>query len=135
MLKGILAISGQSGLYKVISQSKNSVIVESLVDGKRTAASASSKISALEDISMYTEEGDIKLTEVFARIYEKEKGGQTIDPKSSGDKLKAYFESVLPEYDRDRVYTSDMKKLFTWYNLLAQKELLKPMTEAEAKAE
>lgn len=124
MLKEILAISGQGGLFKVISQAKNAIIVESLVDGKRMPAHASSRISALEDISVYTEDGDMKLAVVFKRIADKESNGEAIDAKSSNDQLKAYFEQVLPEYDKERVYVSDIKKIISWYNLLVQKQML-----------
>ena len=124
MLKEILAISGQGGLFKVVSQAKNAVIVESLLDGKRMPAHASSRISALEDISVYTYEGDIKLAEVFKRISEKENNGVAVDVKSSNDQLKMYFEKILPEYDQNRVYVSDIKKILTWYNILAGKEML-----------
>lgn len=124
MLKEILAISGQGGLFKVVSQAKNAIIVESLLDGKRMPAHASSRISALEDISVYTYEGDIKLAEVFKRISEKENKGVAVDVKSSNDQLKKYFEQILPEYDQNRVYVSDIKKILTWYNILAGKEML-----------
>ena len=125
MLKEILAISGQGGLFKSISQTKNAIIVESLLDGKRMPAYASSRISALEDISIFTDEGDIKLIEVFKRIHEKENGAKSLDSKkASSDQLKSYFAEVLPEYDRDRVYISDIKKVFAWYNLLVDKSLL-----------
>lgn len=124
MLKEILAISGQGGLFKVVSQAKNAVIVESLLDGKRMPAHASSRISALEDISVYTYEGDIKLAEVFKRISEKENKGVAVDVKSSNDQLKKYFEQILPDYDQNRVYVSDIKKILTWYNILAGKEML-----------
>ncbi|MFT3739134.1 MAG: DUF5606 domain-containing protein [Breznakibacter sp.] len=124
MLKEILSISGQGGLFKVISQGKNSLIVESLIDGKRMPAHASSRISALEDISIYTEEGDIKLSEVLKRINDKENGGPAIDPKSSNDQLKAYFAQVLPEYDKERVYVSDIKKVINWYNILQTRSML-----------
>jgi len=126
MLKGILAISGQRGLFKMVSQAKNSIIVESLIDGKRMPAYATSRISALEDISIYTEEEDVKLVDIFKLIYEKENGGQAIKPKSSGNELKVYFEGVLPTYDKDRVYVSDIKKVLTWYNLLIEKEMIDP---------
>lgn len=125
MLKGILAVSGQSGLYKLISQAKNSIIVESLIDGKRMPAYATSRISALEDISIFTEEGDVKLVDVFKSIYDKEEGGQAISHKSSGNELKSYFEGILPDYDRDRVYVSDIKKVYMWYNLLLDKNIFK----------
>ena len=108
----------------MVSQSKNSIIVESLVDGKRMPAYATSRISALEDISVFTEEGDKKLEEVFKLIFEKEDGKQAISPKSSANDLKAYFEEILPDYDRDRVYVSDIKKILSWYNLLIEKEML-----------
>jgi hypothetical protein len=124
MLKEILAISGQGGLFKVVSQAKNAIIVESLLDGKRMPAHASSRISALEDISVYTNEGDIKLAEVFKRISDKENKGLAVDARSSNDQLKKYFEQILPEYDQNRVYVSDIKKILTWYNILAGKEML-----------
>lgn len=126
MLKGLLAISGQRGLFKLVSQAKNSIIVESLIDGKRMPAYATSRISALEDISIYTEDEDVKLFDVFKAIFEKENGGQSINPKSSGNDLKNYFEEVLPLYDRERVYVSDIKKVLTWYNLLIENNLFDP---------
>ncbi|TLX73519.1 hypothetical protein E9993_15180 [Labilibacter sediminis] len=134
MLKGILAVSGQSGLYKLISQAKSSIIVESLKDGKRMPAYATSRISALEDISIFTEEGDVKLIDVFKNIFEKENGGQAISHKSSGNELKKYFEGILPDYDKDRVYVSDIKKVYMWYNLLLEKDVFK-FDEEEATEE
>jgi len=124
MLKDILAISGQAGLFKMVSQSKNAIIVESLVDGKRIPAYASARISALEDISVYTYEGDVKLTEVFKNISEKESGGVALDAKAPNDALKNYFTQVLPNYDKERVYVSDIKKIISWYNLLQAASLL-----------
>ncbi|MBS2100036.1 DUF5606 family protein [Carboxylicivirga linearis] len=138
MLKGLLAISGQRGLFKMVSQAKNSIIVESLLDGKRIPAYATSRISALEDISIYTEEEDVKLADVFKAIYEKEDGGKAIDPKSSGNELKNYFEEILPSYDKDRVYVSDIKKVLTWYNILIENDLIDPNAvdeEAEEESE
>ena len=137
MLKGILSISGQRGLYKLVSQAKNSIIVESLIDGKRLPAYATSRISALEDISIYTEDEDVKLFDVFKAIYEKENGGASIAPKSSGSELKGYFEEILPLYDKDRVYVSDIKKVLTWYNLLVENDLFDPnaVEEEDADAE
>ncbi len=126
MLKGLLAISGQRGLFKLVSQAKNSIIVESLIDGKKIPAYATSRISALEDISIYTEDEDVKLFDVFKAIYEKEDGGLAISPKSSSNELKAYFEEVLPLYDKDRVYVSDIKKVLSWYNLLMESKLFDP---------
>ena len=119
----------------MVSQAKNSIIVESLIDGKRMPAYATSRISALEDISIYTEEEDVKLVDVFKLIYEKEQGGQAIGPKSSGNELKTYFEGVLPTYDKDRVYVSDIKKVLTWYNLLIEKEMIDPNAVEETEEE
>ncbi len=121
MVKDILAISGYSGLFKLVSQAKNSIIVESLIDGKRMPAYATSKISALEDISMYKMEGDILLGEVFCVIFEK---NLDIDPKIDPKALKEAFKQVVPDYDDDRVYVSDIKKVFAWYRLLKEKEII-----------
>ncbi len=117
-LKEILAISGQPGLYKYVAQSTRGVIVESLLDGRRMNASANVRVSALSEISMFTEGDDIALADVFTRIYAHTGGQPAIDPKSSPEALKAAFAEVLPEYDRDRVHVSDIKKCFSWYNLL-----------------
>lgn len=135
MLKGLLAIAGQRGLFKMVSQAKNSIIVESLLDGKRMPAYATSRISALEDISIYTEDEDVKLFDVFKTIYEKEKGGMAISPKSSGNELKVYFEEILPLYDKDRVYVSDIKKVITWYNILIENKLFDPNAVEEEATE
>jgi hypothetical protein len=125
MLKGILAISGQPGLFRMISESKNSVIVESLLTGKKSTAYASAKMSTLEDIAIYTINEDVPLKEVFKIIAEKENGGAAIDVKVSNHELKDYFETILPQFDKERVYASDIKKVITWYNLLQEKGLLK----------
>ncbi len=124
MLKGILAISGHSGLFKMVAESKNSIIVESLDTKKRMPVYSSAKVSALEDIAIYTYEGDIPLKDVFKAISEKEDGGAALTPKSSGNELKAYFEEILPDFDQDRVYVSDIKKVMLWYNALHEKEML-----------
>ncbi len=122
MLKGILAISGKPGLFKLITNAKNSIIVESLLDGKRMPAYATSKISSLEDISIYTIDDDVKLADVFISIFEKD---VKINPKkASSDELKKTFKEVLPDYDDERVYVSDIKKVFTWFNLLKEKGII-----------
>lgn len=121
MLKGILSISGQPGLFKLVTETKNSIIVESLLTGKRIPAYSTSKISTLSDISIFTETGEVLLTELFIRI---KKGEKTISPKASTDEIKAFFGEVLPEYDKDRVYVSDMKKIIQWYQLLSDQNLL-----------
>ncbi len=124
MLKGILSVSGHSGLFKMVAESKNNIIVETLDTLKRMPVHSTSKVSALEDIAIYTENGDVPLKDILKKISELENGGQAISPKSSGNELKAYFEKVVPEYDKDRVYVSDIKKVILWYNALQQNELL-----------
>ncbi|HSO85903.1 MAG TPA: DUF5606 domain-containing protein [Draconibacterium sp.] len=124
MLKGILSISGQSGLFKMVAESKNNIIVESLDTLKRIPVHSTSKVSALEDIAIYTENGDVPLKDIFRVISDIENKGPAISPKSSGNELKAYFEKIVPEYDKDRVYVSDIKKVLLWYNTLQQKDLL-----------
>ena len=135
-VRGIIAISGRPGLFKVVAQSKNSVIVESLIDKKRFPAYASEKISTLEDISIFTYEDDVKLTDVFQSIFDKHNGGEGTSHKESLKNLEDALESVLPNYDRERVYPSDVKKIFQWYNLLHSAGLLIPAeTEAEGETE
>ena len=120
VLKDILVITGQGGLFKYISQGRNSVIVESLSDQKRTTIPATTKISMLEDIAIFTETDDVPLREVFRRIQEKESGGAAIPHKSPDAELKKYFSGALPEYDKDRVYVSDIRKVVMWYNMLRE---------------
>ncbi len=124
MLKGILSISGQSGLFKLVAESKNNIIVESLETQKRIPVHSTSKVSALEDIAIYTDESDVPLKEIFKAISDKENGGSALSHKSSGNELKKYFGEVVPDYDRDRVYVSDIKKVLQWYNVLQEKEML-----------
>lgn len=132
MLKGILAISGQPGLFKMVTEAKNSIIVESLITGKRMPAYSTAKISALSDISVFTETGEIQLKELFKKLQE---AGKTISPKASPDEIKALFAEVLPDYDRERVYASDMKKILSWYQLLSEKDLLHDDPEDEKAGE
>lgn len=133
-MKGILAISGQPGLSKLVSEAKNCIIVESLITGKRMPVYSSSKVSALADIAIFTQTGEVTLKQVFKNISEKENGGEIV-AKDSGSGLKEYFEQVLPDYDRNRVYTSDMRKIVQWYNLLKKSNLLNLEEEDEAKTE
>lgn len=123
-LKDFLAISGYPGLFKYVSQAKNGIIVESLIDKKRMPAYASAKVSALEDIAIFTEDAEVPLGEIFSKIYEKENGGKALDAKSNPDKIIAYFKSVLPDFDQKRVYVSDIKKVISWYNILQGLNLL-----------
>ncbi|MFI3279368.1 MAG: DUF5606 domain-containing protein [Rikenellaceae bacterium] len=119
-LKDILAISGQPGLYKFVAQAARGVIVESLLDGRRSTASANARVSTLSEISMFTEEEDIALADVFTNIYKYTDGKEAISHKESNDKIVEAFAAVLPNYDRDRVHTSDMKKCFAWFNILVK---------------
>ncbi len=131
-LKGILSIGGKPGLYKHIAQSKNAIIVEDIVSGKRIPAYATAKISALEDIQIFTEEDEVPLIDVLKKIKEKENGGETLDTKkASSDDIKLKLEEVLPNYDKDRVYVSDMKKIFSWYNFLQNHDMLDFEEETE----
>ncbi|MEI8112282.1 MAG: DUF5606 domain-containing protein [Bacteroidia bacterium] len=132
MLKGILAISGQPGLFKMITEVKNSIIVESLLNGKRIPAYSTSKISALADISVFTQTGEIQLKELFKKIQE---SGKKITPKASTNEIKAFFAEILPEYDEDRVYVSDMKKIFQWYQLLNDLNMLTEVEEEKPETE
>lgn len=119
MLKTILSISGRPGLFKLVSQGKNMLIVESLANGKRTPAYAHDKIISLGDISIYTTEDDTPLADVFDAIKEKY-DGKSIDVKAlGGDKeIRTQFATILPNFDEERVYTNDIKKIFSWYNQL-----------------
>lgn len=116
MIKKILSIAGRPGLYKLVSQGKNMLIVESLATGKRTPAYAHDKVVSLGDISIYTTESDVPLAEVFETIKEKN-DGKPVDVKKMDDaEVRTYFAEILPDFDRDRVYTNDIRKVFAWYN-------------------
>lgn len=134
MLKTILSIAGKPGLYKFVSQGRNMLIVESLVDKKRIPAYGSEKIISLGDIAMYTDAEDVPLSQVLTAIKTKEKGQEaTIDlKKASQDELRAYMGEVLPNFDRDRVHVSDIKKLISWYNLLVKAGITDFEEQAEA---
>ena len=135
-LSRILAISGQSGLFNYISSSRTGVIVESLADKKRSNVAASGKVTSLADISIYTDDEEVKLQQVFLNL--KEVLGEADAPtsKAAPEELKALFEKALPTYDRDRFYVSHMKKVVDWYNALknyASLDFVEPDTEdAEA---
>jgi hypothetical protein len=135
MLEGILAISGHSGLFKLVAESKNNIIVESIETQKRMPVYSTAKVSALEDIAIYTYEGDTPLKEIFKSISEEEEGGPAISHKASGNELKSYFEKVVPDYDQDRVYVSDIKKVLMWYNTLQENDMLDFSEEEETKGD
>jgi hypothetical protein len=138
ILKDFLSISGEHGLFKFIAQARNAMIVEQLETGKKSTAHSSAKVSSLEDISVFTVSEDLNLGKVFDKIFEKENGGPAIDAKSPVDKLKSYFSEVLPEYDKNRVYASDIKKIILWYNTLQKLNLLvkdEPVSAEGSKSE
>lgn len=122
MLKEILAITGKPGLFRIVSHSGKTLIVEDLQTLKKQPVSLRDRVVSLADIAMYTEDGEKPLGEILDIIYAKEKGGD-IDVKAlvSNSELKNRFETYLPDFDRDRVHDSDIKKLFNWYNLLVSK--------------
>jgi len=123
-LSGIISVTGMSGLYKVISQTKSGLIVESLTDGKRLPVYSSSKLSSLDDISIYGQGDDIPLKQILRSIRDSKSGTSVPTSKDSNDVIKAAFAEFVPEFDEDRVYASDMKKVFVWYSLLNEKGLL-----------
>ena len=121
MLKTVLSISGRPGLYRLVNRGKNMLIVESISTKKRTPAYAHDKVISLGDISIYTVDDDVPLPDVLETVKEKN-NGQTVDIKAIGNDaaVREYFAEILPDFDRDRVYTSDIKKLLTWYNQLLE---------------
>jgi hypothetical protein len=123
-LKDILSIAGEQGLFRFVAQGRNAIIVEHLETKKRKTAFASAKVSSLEDISIFTEKEDLPLSKIFDLIFEKENGGLAADARSDAAELKTYFEKIVPEYDKDRVYVSDIKKVVLWYNTLHNLGLL-----------
>jgi len=124
MLKEILSIPGKPGLFKLISQGKNMLIVESLTDNKRIPAYTKDKVVSLGDIAIFTVDAEVPLGQVLENVKTKENGAIcSIDTKASNDLLRNFMLEVLPEYDRDRVYPSDIRKLITWYNILVQAQM------------
>src|SRR5690554_3609292 len=124
MLTKILSVTGRPGLYKLISTNKNMNIVESLTDGKRIPVYLHEKIVALSDVSIYTNDGDTPLRDVLKNIKEKEDGKQVaLNAKSSGKDYFNYLEEVLPDYNKESVYTSDVKKIISWYNILMENNI------------
>ena len=117
----ILAISGKPGLYELKVQTRSGFVAESLLDGKKITVGLRSNVSLLSEIAVYTYNEEVKLIEIFKTIAAKENGEPTISHKESDDKLRSYFREISPEFDEDRVYTSDIKKIFNWYNILQPK--------------
>ena len=134
-LKDILAISGKGGLFKSIAQARNGIVVESLEDQKRHVAPATARVSSLEDIAIFTIDEEVPLADIFYMIHEKSEGKETLSHKAAVEELKSQFKELVPEYDEDRVYVSDIKKVFQWYNLLHQHQLLEVIEKEEEKEE
>ena len=122
MLKTILSIAGKPGLYKLVSQGKNMLIVESLIDGRRSPAYGNDKIVSLGDISMFTNADDVPLRQVLKNMLDKEQGAEVAMDfkKAKTPELFDYLEQVLPDFDRDRVHPNDVRKLISWYNILVK---------------
>lgn len=124
-LEKIIAIAGKPGLFKLIAQTRGGFVAESLLDNKRLSVSVQQNVSVLSEIAIYTLTEEVPLRDVFGKIKEKEQGKQaSVSPKDSKDKLEEYFFEILPEYDEDRVYASDIKKVIQWYNLLQEHNML-----------
>lgn len=114
----IISVTGKPGLYQVMSQSKNAIIVESLTDKKRLAINSTQNVSLLENIAIYTYEEDVPLLDIFTAMFEKTEGKAALSHKESAKNLTAFFAEVLPNYDDERVYASNIKKVIQWFNLL-----------------
>jgi hypothetical protein len=119
-LEKILTISGKPGLYQLQNQTRSGFLATSLVDGKKISVSARQNVSILSEIAIYTLTKELPLSEVFTKISEKENGGEAISHKVTRDELEEYFFGIIPDYDEDRVYPSDIKKVVQWYNLLTK---------------
>jgi len=130
MLKEILSVTGKPGLFKLVSQGKNMLIVESLLDGKRIPAYTKDKVVSLGDIAIFTETAEVPLGQVLEALKVKENGAVcSIDPKADNDKLRKFMGEILPDYDRDRVYPSDIRKLLSWYNILINAQITEFLAE------
>jgi hypothetical protein len=136
-LDKILAISGKPGLFEIVTQTRTGAVVQSLIDKKRITVGAHSNISILSEIAIYTLAEEVPLRDVLKKVKDKEEGQPTsVSHKDSKDALEEYFFNVLPDYDEDRVYPSDIKKVIQWYNLLQKNDLLGALeTEEEASDE
>lgn len=131
-LDKILAISGKPGLYEIVTQTRTGAVVQSLIDKKRITVGAHSNISILSEIAIYTLTEEVPLRDVLKKVMDKENGQQTsISHKDGKDALEEYFFDVLPDYDEDRVYPSDIKKVIQWYNLLQKNDLLDALETEE----
>ena len=134
-LEKVLSIAGKPGLYKLTTQTRSGFLAESLVDGKKISVSGRHNVSLLSEIAIYTLTEELPLREVFLKISEKENGGEAINHKVSKDELEEYFFGILPDYDEDRVYPSDIKKVVQWYNLLIKNGITDFSEEEEDEGE
>lgn len=134
-VKDLMSISGKGGLYRFLAQARNGIVVESLAEKKRWVAPPTARVSSLDDIAIFSENEDVPLCDVMMKLHEKENGGVALSPKASNEELKTYFREVLPEFDEERVYVSDIKKVLTWYNQLQELELLEIVEKEEEKDE
>ena len=123
-LSEILSITGKPGLFQLVSKTKNSFIVESLLDKKRIPAFSHDGVSTLDNIAIFTTNEDLPLEKVFQAIFKKENGGKIPEILNNNNLIKKYFEEVLPDYDKERVYVSNMKKVLVWYNILIDNNLI-----------
>lgn len=133
-LARILSVRGQHGLFRYIAQSRSGAIAESLEDGRRSNFAAGAGITTLADISIYTQEGELKLQDVFGKLHEVLGDEAAPSPKGDAAAIKALFEQAIPSYDPDRFYLSHMKKVVEWYNLLSSFASLDFMTDEEREA-
>lgn len=134
-IEKILAISGKPGLFELKVQTRTGFVAESLSDGKKVTVGLRSNVSLLSEISVYSYDGEVRLSEVFRAIAEKEDNGPALSHKEDNAKLESYFREVLPDFDEDRVYASDIKKILNWYNLLQPKGFVSKESLAAPQAE
>jgi hypothetical protein len=132
-LKDILSISGKGGLFKFVAEARNGIVVESIENQKRHVAPSTARVSSLEDIAIFTEDEEVPLSDIFYQIHERNNGEEAISHKSAPDELKAHFRELVPEYDEERVYVSDIRKVFQWYNQLQAHSLLEVIEKEEEK--
>lgn len=134
-LEKVLAISGKPGLYELLVQTRTGFVAESIADGKKSTVGLRNNVSLLSEISIYTYNDEIKLFDVFKNIATKENNGEAISHKASNPELVSYFREVLPEFDEERVYASDIKKVLNWYNILQKRGMIADAFSAAEKKE
>jgi hypothetical protein len=133
-ISDVLAISGKTGLFKILASSNKNLVVESMIDGKRSSIPGSLRISNLSDITMYTKKEDVPLREILKSMFDKNQGKEALSHNSAPQEVKDFIDGVVEDLDHDRVYASDLRKLVQWYNLLISKNAL-PFEEEDDKSE